>query len=80
VSTAVSTPVTAAAIREVIVELERMRQDCRAQTRSRSTLRTWTASSIRFETTEAIAGALASLRTLQLPNDFTTRIATGSVR
>jgi zinc protease len=71
VSTAVSTPVTAAAIREVIVELERMQTGLpSADEVTLSTSYLDGVFPIRFETTEAIAGALASLRTLQLPNDF----------
>lgn len=71
VSTAVATPVTAAAIREVMVELERMQAELpSADELALSTSYLDGVFPIRFETTEAIAGALANLRTLQLPNDF----------
>lgn len=71
VSTAVATPVTASAIREVITELQRMRDTVPgADELSLSTSFLDGVFPIRFETTDAIAGALASLRTLRLPNDF----------
>jgi len=63
--------VTAAAAREVIVELERMKSG--PPTNDELTLSTSYLDGvfpIRFETTDAIAGALASLRTLRLPDDF----------
>jgi zinc protease len=71
VSTAVATPVTGSAIREVITELQQM-QDAvpTADELSLSTSYLDGVFPIRFETTDAIAGALANLRTLRLPNDF----------
>ena len=71
VSTAVATGVTAAAAREVIVELERMKSG--PPTVDELTLSTSYLDGvfpIRFETTDAIAGALAGLRSLRLPDDF----------
>ena len=71
VSTAVATPVTGSAIREAISELDRMRTT--EPTMDELTLSTSYLDGvfpIRFETTDAIAGALASLRTLRLPNNF----------
>ena len=71
VSTAVATGVTAGAIREVIVELERMKAGPPSEDElSLSTSYLDGVFPIRFETTDAIAGALASLRTLRLPDDF----------
>jgi zinc protease len=71
VSTAVATPVTASAIREVVAELDRMRTSVpSADELSLSTSYLDGVFPIRFETTDAIAGALASLRTLRLPNNF----------
>lgn len=71
VSTAVATPVTASAIREVLVELERMRAGApSADELSLSTSYLDGVFPIRFETTDAIAGALANLRTFRLPNDY----------
>ena len=71
VSTAVATPVTAAALRETMSELERMRgSEPTADELSLATSYLDGVFPIRFETTDAIAGALASLRTLRLPNDF----------
>ena len=71
VSTAVATPVTGSAIREVITELELMRDGPpSADELSLSTSYLDGVFPIRFETTDAIAGALANLRTLRLPNDF----------
>jgi zinc protease len=71
VSTAVATPVTAQAIREVLIELARMQMA--PPTDDELTLSTSYLDGvfpIRFETTDAIAGALASLRVLRLGNDF----------
>jgi zinc protease len=71
VSTAVATPVTAQAIREVVTELDRMQSG--PPTDDELTLSTSYLDGvfpIRFETTDAIAGALASLRVLRLENDF----------
>jgi zinc protease len=71
VSTAVATPVTAQAIREVVTELDRMQAG--PPTDDELTLSTSYLDGvfpIRFETTDAIAGALASLRVLRLENDF----------
>jgi zinc protease len=71
VSTAVATPVTASAIREVLVELERMRAGApSADELSLSTSYLDGVFPIRFETTDAIAGALTNLRTFRLPDDF----------
>lgn len=71
VSTAVATPVTASAIREVLVELERMRAGApSADELSLSTSYLDGVFPIRFETTDAIAGALANLRTFRLPDDY----------
>ena len=71
VSTAVATPVTAQAIREVLTELARMQSA--PPTDDELTLSTSYLDGvfpIRFETTDAIAGALASLRVLRLENNF----------
>lgn len=71
VSTAVATPVTASAIREVVSELERMRSGLpTAEELSLSTSYLDGVFPIRFETTDAIGAALASLKTLRLPNDY----------
>jgi zinc protease len=71
VSTAVATPVTAPAIREVIAELVRIQSGPPDDDElSLSTSYLDGVFPIRFETTDAIAGALASLRTLRLGNDF----------
>jgi zinc protease len=71
VSTAVATPVTLSAIREVLVELERMRAGApSADELSLSTSYLDGVFPIRFETTDAIAGALANLRTFRLPDDY----------
>jgi len=71
VSTAVATPVTASAITEVLVELNRMRAaEPTADELSLSTSYLDGVFPIRFETTDAIAGALATLRTLRLPDDY----------
>ena len=71
VSTAVATPVTAQAVREVLLELARMQSA--PPTDDELTLSTSYLDGvfpIRFETTDAIAGALASLRVLRLENDY----------
>ncbi len=71
VSTAVATPVTASAIREVTTELQRMREGPpTADELSLSTSYLDGVFPIRFETTDAIASALATLRVLRLPNDY----------
>ena len=71
VSTAVATPVTASAVTEVLVELNRMRTgEPTADELSLSTSYLDGVFPIRFETTDAIAGALATLRTLRLPDDY----------
>lgn len=71
VSTAVATPVTGQAVREVLAELERIRNaEPETNELSLSTSYLDGVFPIRFETTDAIASALASLRTLRLPNDF----------
>jgi zinc protease len=71
VSTAVATGVTGAAVREIVYELERMR--AAPPTEDELSLATSYLDGvfpIRFETTDAIAGAIASLRTLRLPDTF----------
>jgi zinc protease len=71
VSTAVATPVTAPAVREILVELDRIKAGTpSAEELSLSTSYLDGVFPIRFETTDAIAGALASLRTLRLPDEF----------
>jgi zinc protease len=71
VSTAVATPVTGSAVREVLVELERIRSaEPTADELSLSTSYLDGVFPIRFETTDAIASALANLRTQRLPNDY----------
>lgn len=71
VSTAVATAVTANAVREVVAELERMRSEPPgANELSLAQSYLDGVFPIRFETTEAIASALASLRTLRLPDDY----------
>jgi zinc protease len=71
ISTAVATPVTGSAIREVLLELERMRAaEPSADELSLSTSYLDGVFPIRFETTDAIAGALATLRALRLPDDY----------
>jgi zinc protease len=71
VSTAVATPVTASAVTEVLVELNRMRAaEPTADELSLSTSYLDGVFPIRFETTDAIASALATLRTLRLPDDY----------
>lgn len=71
VSTAVATPVTASAVTEVLVELNRMRvAEPTADELSLSTSYLDGVFPIRFETTDAIASALANLRTLRLPDDY----------
>ena len=71
VSTAVATPVTAQAVREVLIELARMQSAPPANDElTLSTSYLDGVFPIRFETTDAIAGALANLRVLSLPNDY----------
>ena len=71
VSTAVATGVTAPAIREILAELYRMQQAAPSDDElSLSTSYLDGVFPIRFETTDAIAGALASLLTLRLPDDY----------
>jgi len=71
VSTAVATAVTASAVTEVLVELNRMRTgEPTADELSLSTSYLDGVFPIRFETTDAIAGALATLKTLRLPDDY----------
>lgn len=71
VSTAVATPVTVNAVREVLLELDRMRSAAPTPDElSLSTSYLHGVFPIRFETTDAIATALANLRTLRLPNDY----------
>jgi zinc protease len=71
VSTAVATAVTAPAIREVLWELERIQQGPpSADELTLSTSYLDGVFPIRFETTDAIAGALASIPTLRLPDDY----------
>lgn len=71
VSTAVATDVTAAAIRETVNEIERMRSA--PPTGAELSLVTSYLEGvfpIRFETTDAIAGALASLKAFGLADDY----------
>lgn len=71
VSTAVQSEVTAAAAREAVGEIERIRQD--AVSHDELTLATSYLDGvfpIRYETTDAIAGALAALVEYHLPDDF----------
>jgi zinc protease len=71
VSTAVATTVTAPAIREVLTELEQMQQGPPLPDElTLSTSYLEGVFPIRFETTDAIAGALGGLVTLRLPDDF----------
>lgn len=71
VSTAVATGVTAPAIREILTELDRIQQAPPSLDElSLSTSYLDGVFPIRFETTDAIAGALASLVTLRLPDDY----------
>ncbi len=71
VSTAVATPVTGSAVREVMNELARMQAGPPSEDElSLSTSYLDGVFPIRFETTDAIAGALAILRTLRLPDDY----------
>lgn len=71
VSTAVATGATGPAVREIISELESMRAaPPTADELSLATSYLDGVFPIRFETTDAIAGAIASLRTLRLPDDF----------
>lgn len=71
VSTAVATAVTGPAVREIVSELERMRAaPPTAEELSLATSYLDGVFPIRFETTDAIAGAIASLRTLRLPDSF----------
>lgn len=72
-STAVATPVTGAAVREMIAEFERIRAaPPSAEEVSHVTSYLERVFPIRFETTEAIAAALASQRTFALPDDYFT--------
>jgi zinc protease len=71
VSTAVATEVTGPAIREILGELERMRSTMPdGDEVSLVTSYLEGVFPIRFETTEAIASALAALTTFQLPDDY----------
>jgi zinc protease len=71
VSTAVATAVTAPAVREILTELDRMQQGPPTDDElSLSTSYLDGVFPIRFETTDAIAGALAGLLTLRLPDDY----------
>lgn len=71
VSTAVATDVTGAAVREVVGELERMRSGPPTDAElSLCTSYLEGVFPIRFETTDAIAGALASLRVFGLPDNY----------
>jgi zinc protease len=71
VSTAVATGVTGAAIREILAELERMRTTVPGDDEV-SLVASYLEGvfPIRFETTEAIASALAALTTFGLPDDY----------
>ena len=71
VSTAVQSEVTAPAAREAVSEIERIRQE--AVSNDELTLATSYLDGvfpIRYETTDAIAGALAALVEYRLPDDF----------
>lgn len=71
VSTAVQSEVTAPAAREAIAEIERMRQErISAGELSLATSYLGGVFPIRYETTDAIAGALAALVRYELPDDF----------
>lgn len=71
VSTAVATEVTAAAVHEVMSELQRMQDDVpTADELSLCTSYLEGVFPIRFETTEAISAALAGRRILRLPRDY----------
>ena len=71
VSTAVATEVTGPAVHEVLAELERMRTTAPDMAEV-SLVASYLEGvfPIRFETTEAIASALAALTTFQLPDDY----------
>lgn len=70
-SAAVATPVTGAAVREMVGELEQMRAaPPRADELSLVTSYLEGVFPIRFETTEAIAAALTALCTFGLPDDY----------
>jgi zinc protease len=71
VSTAVATPVTSAAIREILSEIDGMRNaPPAAEELSLATSYLDGVFPIRFETTEAIAAALTSLQAFGLPGDY----------
>jgi zinc protease len=71
VSTAVATPVTEAAIREILSEIDGMRSaPPTAEELSLATSYLDGVFPIRFETTEAIAAALTSLEAFGLPGDY----------
>lgn len=71
VSTAVATGVTAAAVREILSEIDGMRAaPPTADELSLATSYLDGVFPIRFETTDAIASALASLQTFGLPDDY----------
>lgn len=70
ISTAVQTDATAAAVREVLIEMERMRE-ARISADERSLAVNYLAGvfPIRYETTAAIAAGLAAMRVFGLPGD-----------
>lgn len=71
VSTAVATPVTSAAVREILSEIDAMRSaPPTAEELSLATSYLDGVFPIRFETTEAVAAALASLQSFGLPADY----------
>lgn len=71
VSTAVQSEVTAPAAREAIAEIDRMRQEpITGDELSLATSYLGGVFPIRYETTDAIAGALAALVRYELPDDF----------
>jgi zinc protease len=71
VSTAVATAVTVPAVQEIIAEIDGMRAAPPAGDElSLAVSYLDGVFPIRFETTDAIAGALASLKTLRLPDDY----------
>jgi zinc protease len=71
VSAAVATDVSAAAVTEILAELERMRLSPPTE-KELSLVQSYLEGvfPIRFESTEAIAAAVAALRTFSLPDDY----------
>jgi len=74
VSTAVKTDVTAAATREILAEIERMREDTVAQDELElATAYLDGVFPIRYETTQSVAQAIAIAKTFGLPDDYFTK-------